>query len=186
MGNIFPSIGHAEQYFVDYIKKPLRSLVTPPPPPSSASQPSDPHTATQQSSQQQRDTLAQLRTDAATHVGTQGLIDDAHSETADGSSSSSEQYKRHVHLDTAPPDPRFIGHPDQSHYCWALYNSYLKCMDKRGVLDGHCLYMKKCAVAMCPVDWINDWTTERKAGRWYGVPVPYHKVSMEGSRAQYT
>ena len=240
MGNYFPSVGHAEQYITDYIKQPLRSLISPtnpPPPPPPPPPPADPHTeitqrrsrenkeaaaaaankvnkaageieleeenyaATQRQytvaytdtrslrhattteanrlhnqpptlNPQQRSTLATLQTDAATHLGTLGLIDDVESGGDRG------QYDRHVHLDTAPPDPRFPGHPDQSRYCWALYGSYLKCIDKRGVLDEHCLFLKKSAVAICPVDLIESWTDDRKAGRWYGVPVPYHKVSL--------
>lgn len=119
----------------------------------------------------QRATLARVETEAATHIGTQGVLDDEEGE-------GSEQYNQHVHLDTAPPDPRFAGHPDQSHYCWALYNSYLKCVDSRSVLDEHCMFLKKCAVAMCPCDLIAEWTADRKAGRWYGLPVPYHKVAL--------
>ena len=209
MGNIFPSVGHAEHYIKEYITQPLRDLVQPPPPPP------DPHlhppqqptpagkaTTTKDANTKGRtgevemksiptttpstdrhrtahsndsralqcDTLARVETDAATHVGTEGLLDDSEGE-------GHQQYNRHVHLDTAPPDPRFAGHPDQSHYCWALYNSYLKCIASRSVLDEHCLFVKKCAVAMCPCDLIAEWTAERKAGRWYGVPVPYHQVS---------
>ena len=194
MGNFFPSFGHAGHYLRQYITRPLRELVTVPPPPPPAI-PVDPHTAqpppqhsgtadadrhrtahSNDSRRLQRETLARVETDAATHIGSQGVLDD---EAGDGS----EQHNRHVHLDTAPPDPRFAGRPDQSYYCWALYNSYLRCIDSRSVLDEHCLFLKKCSVAMCPCDLIAEWTADRKAGRWYGVPVPYHKVGT-GIRMQ--
>ena len=70
------------------------------------------HTQPPSLTAQQRATLAQLQTDAATHVGTLGLIDDV------DTGGDRQQHDRHVHLDTAPPDPRFAGHPDQSRCCW--------------------------------------------------------------------
>ena len=39
-------------------------------------------------------------------------------------------------------------------YCWALYNTYLKCVDKSGVLDDRCQFLHKSTIAICPTEWV--------------------------------
>ena len=125
-------------------------------------------------------------------------------ESIDAQSAAVAEPVTHIHLDTAPADPRFLGQPDQSRvsaltphhvtpsphplrcvsashanalslcllldgrlvsqYCWALYNTYLKCVDKKGVLDDHCHFLHKSTIAVCPTDWVANQTS--------GCPAP--------------
>ena len=84
----------------------------------------------------------------------EGAADTDVADSVDAQSAMAAESVVHAHLDTAPGDPRFIGQPDQARYCWALYNTYLKCIDRQGLLDDRCLFLHKSSAAICPTDWV--------------------------------
>ena len=168
----------------------------------------------------------------------EGVVDTDAAESVDAQSVAVAEPIPHIDIDTAPVDPRYLGHPDQSKASWRLHcaalSPHVHPVDRRccpplpAVLLGSVQHVPevhrqersagrplplppqihrsrlphrlgRCSpvapstaalptslpssdrrpICPCAFFQIEEWTEARKAGRWFGVPVPYHPGEMD-------
>eukprot|EP00656_Telonema_subtile_P039374 TRINITY_DN44490_c0_g1_i2.p2 TRINITY_DN44490_c0_g1~~TRINITY_DN44490_c0_g1_i2.p2 ORF type:complete len:111 (-),score=37.22 TRINITY_DN44490_c0_g1_i2:273-605(-) len=68
-------------------------------------------------------------------------------------------------LSTTPQDTRFPN-VNQARHCFSRFNEYNRCVARNG--EDKCVMLKKFYAAVCPNEWVNNWTEQIEAGTFAG------------------
>lgn len=66
-------------------------------------------------------------------------------------------------IKTSAVDMRFPS-TNQARTCYTRYNEYYKCLQTNGDGSAECDVLKKAALSLCPMDWIEKWEDSREGG----------------------